>query len=75
MPAVRKPTIVQQEEIIVKTFKKALVDKGWQAQHLAKLCHMKPPQMSRVLNHPMNVQFDTILMIASKLGINSIPIL
>lgn len=75
MPAVRKSPAVQQEEIIIKTFKKALIEKGWQAQHLAKLCKMKPPQMSRILNHPMNVQFDTILMIAAKLGVDSIPII
>ena len=75
MPKIKKPTIIRQEEVVVKMFKKALVEKGWQSQHLAKLCQMKPSQMSRVLNHPMNVQFDTILTIASKLGIDSIPIL
>ena len=75
MPAVRKSPAVRQEEIIIKTLKKALVDKGWQAQHLAKLCKMEPSRISLILNHPMNVKFDTILMIAAKLGVNSIPII
>ncbi len=74
MPAVRKSPAVQQEEVIKKTLKKALVDKGWQSQHLAKLCGMEPSRISLILNHPMNVKFDTILMIAAKLGVNSIPI-
>ena len=75
MPAVKKSPAVQQEEIIIKTFKKALIEKGWQAQHLAKLCKMEPSRISLILNHPMNVKIDTILMIAAKLDIDSIPII
>ncbi len=74
MPAVRESPAVQREKMIIKTFKKALIEKGWQAQHLAKLCKMEPSRMSLILNHPMNVKFETILMIATKLGIDSIPI-
>ncbi len=73
MPTVRKPTIVLREEKIVKAFKKALIDKGWSVQHLAVLCNMQPSNLSRTINHPMKVQLETILMIAGKLGIDSIP--
>ena len=75
MPAVKKPTIIQQEEIIIKVFKKALIDKGWKMQHLAKLCRCSPQRISQIVNHPMTVQLDTVLMVASKLGIETIPIL
>lgn len=73
MPAVRKPQCVQQEEKIVKAIKHGLVEKGWSVQHLAKLCGMDAGNMSRTINHPMNVKFDTILKIFTKLGIDSIP--
>lgn len=74
MPAIKKPAAVQREERIVNTFKHALINKGWSVKHLAELCKMDAGNMSRVINHPTKVQFDTILMIASKLGIDSIPI-
>lgn len=74
MPKVAKPAIVQREERIVKAFHHARIDKGWTVKHLAELCKMDAGNMSRVINHPMKVQLDTILMIASKLGIENIPI-
>ena len=74
MPAVRKPAHIRQEEKIVRTFKIGLLNKGWSVQHLADLCGMKAGNMSRTLNHPMSVKLETILTIASKLGIDSIPI-
>lgn len=73
MPKVTKPTFVLREERIVKTFKHALLEKGWTVKHLAKLCGMDTAQLSRTINHPMSVKLDTILMIAVKLGIDSIP--
>lgn len=74
MPAVRESPAVRREKLITKTFKKALVEKEWTVTHLAKLCEMDTPQLSRSINHPMSVKFETILMIAVKLGIDSIPI-
>lgn len=73
MPTVRKPTHVQREERIIVTLKKGMLDKGWSVQHLADLCGMKESNMSRTINHPMSVKLETILLIASKLGIDSIP--
>lgn len=73
MPAVRKPTHIQREERIVIALKTGLINKGWSVQHLADLCGMKAGNMSRTINHPMNVKLETILTIASKLGIDSIP--
>ncbi len=73
MPAVKKPAHVQREERIVKTLKIGLINKGWTVQHLADLCGMNPGNMSRTLNNPMSVRLETILTIASKLGIENIP--
>lgn len=73
MPAVRKPTHVQREERIVIALKTGLLNKGWSVQHFADLCGMKAGNMSRTINHPMSVKLETILVIASKLGIDSIP--
>lgn len=74
MPKIAKPAVVQREERVTKTFQHALIEKGWSVKHLAELCKMDAGNMSRVLNHPMKVQFETLSMIASKLGIDSIPI-
>lgn len=74
MPAIKKYSCVAREEKIKNTFKHALIDKGWTTKHLATLCNMDAGNMSRVINHPAKVQLDTILLIASKLGINSLPI-
>lgn len=73
MPALRKSACVQQEERIVKAFKIGLIDKGWSVSHLAELCNMDKANMSRTINHPMSVRLKTILDVASKLGIDSIP--
>ena len=73
MPAVKKCSSVQREERIIKTFHHARIDKGWSVNHLADLCKMDAGNMSRILNHPMKVKFETILLVASKLGIDSLP--
>lgn len=74
MPAVKKCSSIQREEKITKTLQHARIDKGWTVKHLADLCNMDAGNLSRVINHPAKVQLDTILLIASKLGIDSIPI-
>lgn len=73
MPAVKKSAVVLREEKIVKTLKIGLVNKGWTVQHLADLYGMDHGNMSRTINHPMRVKLETILDIAKKLGIDSIP--
>lgn len=74
MPAIKKYSCVLREEKISSAFKHALVDKGWTTKHLATLCNMDAGNLSRVINHPAKVKLDTILLVASKLGIDSIPI-
>ncbi len=75
LPKVNKIGVYSQtEEKIVKLFKHALINKGWTMKHLAALCKMDPPQLSRNINHPLSVRFETILMIAKKLGIENIPV-
>ena len=73
MPRVKKPDIVLREERIVKNFKIGLIEKGWTVSHLAQLCDMDVGNMCRVINHPMSVRLETVLNIAKKLGIDSIP--
>ncbi len=75
MPAIKKPTWVRQEEEITKIFKKALIDKGWTVAHLAELMKKDSSGVSRCINHPSKVSFETILTIANKLDIGSIPII
>lgn len=75
MPAIKKPVWVRQEEEISKILKKACIDKGWSNKHLAKLCKLDPGWLSKVMNHPMSVKLETVLMIAEKVGINSLPII
>lgn len=73
MPRVRKLGAASKEEQITKLFKKALIDKDWTMTHLAKLCGKDTGHMSRLINHPMQRRFKDVLMVADKLGIDSIP--
>ena len=75
MPAIKKPIWVKQEEEIVRILKIGLLDKGWTVAHLAKLMKMNAPNLSKMINHTMSVKFETILTIAGKLGIDSLPII
>ena len=73
MPRVRKLGAASKEEQIKKLFKKALIDKGWTLTHLAELCGKDTGYMSRLINHPFQRQFKDVLMVADRLGIDSIP--
>ena len=75
MPAVKKPSWTRQEAEVTKVFKKALVDKEWTVAHLAELIHKQPCNVSRIINNPSKVSLETILLIANKLDISSIPII
>ena len=74
MPKVTLCPSMQRERNISGTLKKGLIDKGWTVQHLAELLGMEPSNLSRTINHPMSVKFDTICIIAIKLGITSLEI-
>ena len=67
------PSMLREKEVSA-TFKKALIDKGWTNQHLAKLLCMDAGNLSRIINHPMSVRLDTIFIIAKKLGVTSLNI-
>ena len=73
MPALKKSPAVLRQEMITKKFKIGLLEKGWTVKHLAELCGMDAGTMSRAINHPMSVKLETVLNIAKKLGIDSIP--
>lgn len=73
MPKVRKLGTSHKEEELTKLLKKGLIDKGWTVKHLAELCGKDADNMSTIINHPMRVRFETIMTIANKLGIESIP--
>ena len=74
MPTIKKPSWVRQEEEISKILKKGLIDKGWTVSHLAELIKKDISCVSRILNHPSRVRLETILTIAEKLGVSSLPI-
>ncbi len=75
MPAVKKPVWVRQEEEITKVFKKALIDKGWTVAHLAQIIKKESGNVSRIINNPSKVRLETILLIANKLDVDSLPII
>lgn len=73
MPKIKKLPSVMREEAMTKAFKVALINNGWTMAHLGELCGMDGARVSRVINEPMKVRLETVLNIAAKLGINSIP--
>lgn len=70
MPKVRKSRAQQQSEVTKKAFKHALINKNWTVGHLAHLLGKNRSQLSKTINHPMNKQYGTILLIADKLDVN-----
>ncbi len=73
MPALKKSPAVLRQETITRKLKIGLLEKGWTVKHLAELCGTDAGTMSRTINHPMSVRLETVLDIAKKLGIDSIP--
>lgn len=74
MPKTILTPSMQREIYISAALKKALIDKQWTVSHLAELLGMKQGNLSKVLNHPMSVKFDTICRVAGKLGITELNI-
>jgi transcriptional regulator with XRE-family HTH domain len=46
---------------------------GWSNQHFAELLGMNPGNLSKIINHPMSVKYETLCLIASKLGLKELP--
>lgn len=74
MPKTILTPSMQRERNISAALKKALIDKQWTVSHLAELLGMKQGNLSKVLNHPMSVKFDTICRVATKLGVTQLEI-
>ena len=74
MPKTILTPSMQRERNISAALKKALIDKQWTVSHLAELLGMKQGNLSKVLNHPMSVKFDTICRVAIKLGVTELEI-
>lgn len=74
MPKMKLCPSMQREKNISATLKKALIDKGWTTSHLAELLGMNSGNLSRLINHPMSVKFDTICRVATKLGVTELNI-
>ena len=73
MPKVK--SFNQQNDLISKIFKTALVNKEWSQKHLAEICGFSNSQMSRIINTPNKCCFSTIQQVSKKLGIKEIPII
>lgn len=69
MPALKKRPEQLREEAMTKTFKKALIDKGWKQAHLAKLLKVDSSKVNKVINHPLKREFHAVLEVADKLGV------
>ena len=70
MPALRKTTEQQRETAIKIALTTARLEKGWSVGHLAKLLGMSPPQVSVIINHPLQRELRTLLRVSDKLGVN-----
>ena len=74
MPKIKQCASIQREINVSAALKHALIDKGWSNAHLAELLGMNPGNLSRIINHPMTVKFETLCIIADKLGLKELPI-
>lgn len=74
MPRLTLSGTAKLENAVRGVLKKGMIDKGWSNQHLAKLLNMYPGNLSKAINHPLTVKFETICKIAEKLGIKDLPI-
>lgn len=70
MPALRKRPEEMRAKAITNAFRAALNNKDWEQTDLARLTGKAQSEVSRIINHPLSVKFDTILLFADKLGVN-----
>lgn len=73
MPRLKLTESAQREKNVSDALKKAMIDKGWSNNHLATLMKMQPGNLSRIINHPISVKYETLCLIANKLGIKELP--
>lgn len=63
------------EQNLTTQFRIAMFNKGWSQKHLGELCKMKQGQISRIINEPSRHNYSTVCVVASKLGITSLPVI
>lgn len=81
MPKLKPTPSQQREDNIVLVLRNALNTKKWKQRHLLELLLATEPslrnltesRLSLILNHPMDVKFETVLIVAAKLGVESLP--
>jgi transcriptional regulator with XRE-family HTH domain len=73
MPKLKLSPSAQREKNISDTLRCGMIRKGWSNQHLAELLGMNPGNLSKIINHPTSVKFETLCLIASKLGLKELP--
>jgi hypothetical protein len=73
MPKLKLSPSAQREKNIRDALICGRVAKGWSNQHLAELLGMNPGNLSKIINHPMSVKYETLCLIASKLGLKELP--
>lgn len=69
MPALKKRPEQLRSEAITKSFKKALIEKGWTQDHLGKLLGIDRATICRVINNPLKHDFSRVLLLSDKLGV------
>lgn len=73
MPKLKLSPSAQREKNISDTLRCAMIRKGWSNQHFAELLGMNPGNLSKIINHPMSVKFETLCIIADKLKLSELP--
>jgi hypothetical protein len=73
VPKLKLCTADQREKNVSDALKCGMIRKGWNNQHFAKLLRMDAGNLSKIINHPMSVKFETVCIIAEKLGIYELP--
>lgn len=73
MPRIKPSTAQQRERNVSDTLKCGMIRMGWSNQHLAELLGINPGNLSKIINHPMSVKYETLCIIADKLKISELP--
>lgn len=73
MPKLKLSPSAQREKNISDVLRCGMIRMGLSNQHFAELLGMDPGHLSKIINHPMSVRFETICIIASKLGVKELP--
>ena len=73
MPKLKLSPSDQREKNISDVLRFGMIRMGWSNQHLADLLGMNPGNLSKIINHPMSVKYETLCIVASKLGLKELP--